>query len=160
MREDQRDDVVNKVFLGKEFTHTMEVESKVNPEWKGKISFKLPSIKDLMQSAAKQVQLRGGLAPELIDGYSNYVTRATAELSVVVVEAPAWWYRVEKKGRIQESIPAPEEIQDIELILTIWEGYVAFRDNFSNGGGGQADSQPAEESKSLERRQASEPQSV
>lgn len=133
------------VFQGKGYTQEIAVASKVNPEWAGTITFKLPTVKDLMESAMKQVQLRGGMAPELLDGYSNFISRACAELSVVVVDAPAWWYRTESKGSKKEQIPAPELLSDIDLLVTIWEGYVAFRDNFPGSGGDQGGSPATQE---------------
>lgn len=145
MSNETTDHVTHHVFQSKEFKQSIEVVSKVNPDWAGTITFKLPTVTDLMQSAMKQVQLRGGMAPELLDAYSNFISRACAELSVVVVDAPMWWYRIESKGAKKEQIPAPETISDIDLIVTIWEGYVAFRDTFPGSEDDQGGSQATQE---------------
>lgn len=145
MSNETVDTVTHQVFHGTSFTKSIEVASKVDPKWSGTVTFKLPTVKDLMQSAMKQVQLRGGMAPELLDAYSNFISRACAELSVVVIDAPSWWYCIESKGGKREQIPAPEMISDIDLLLTIWEGYVAFRDTFPASGGHQAGGETAKE---------------
>lgn len=123
------------VVLGTGYTHTVEVASVHDPELKGSVTFRLLTVKEHMQAGIKQMQYRGGAAPEMLDFWTNQLARIAAELELAVVEAPAWWYRQETKpgGRI-ERIPDPANLRDVQVLIDIWEAYVAFRDRFPAGG--------------------------
>ncbi len=129
----------NKIIAGSSYTKTIHVKSKVNEVWQGEVTFKLPAMKDLIQAGLKQAEMRGGLPPESFDAFTNHMARVTGDLSVVVTAAPSWWYREVIRNNKKELEPALDTILDPNMLLDIWEEYVAFRDTFPESNGASGD---------------------
>ncbi|MCB0012895.1 MAG: hypothetical protein KDE34_13370 [Anaerolineales bacterium] len=135
------------VMLGTQYTKTIVVESQLDPDLRGEVTFRMLTAKESMQAGLNQVQYRQGRPPEALDFYTNSMIMLLSHLELAVIKAPMWWYReVEEKGK-RTLIPDPSSIRDAQLLISIWEEYVAFRDTFpsitrpqASGGG---DLQPA-----------------
>ena len=121
---------VAQVALGPEYTHKFSVKSEKDPALTGDITVSLPNGRDLMKIAVVQYQLREGVPFEALDGFSQSAVIILSELSVVVREAPPWWYRTVGTGKDAVKVPAPEELRDWDLINDIWGRYSKWRNTF------------------------------
>lgn len=118
------------VMLGTQYTKTITVESQLDPTLKGDITFRSLTAKETMQAGINQVRYRQGSSPESLDFYTNTMIMVLSHLELAVINAPTWWYREgEEKGK-RTLTPDPASIRDVNLLISIWEEYVAFRDTF------------------------------
>lgn len=149
-----------KVALGTEYTETIEVQSELDDRLKGKITYSLPNGKEQARIAVIQHDLREGRSLEALDPLSGGLIVMLAQLSVVVREAPSWWYRTEGIGKDTQQIAAPELIMDQALLWEIWGKFVAFRNTFPRGGSDGADRAPSAGTGTASAREATEPAPV
>ena len=124
------DPQVAQVALGPDYTHTFSVKSDKDPNLVGEITVSLPNGRDLMRIAVIQYNLREGVPFESLDGFSQSAVIMLSELSVVVRQAPPWWYRTVGTGKDASKVPAPEELRDWDLINDIWGRYSKWSKTF------------------------------
>lgn len=148
-------DATAQIMLGTQYTHTVTVESAHDPEVKGAVTFRLLTVKEQMQAGVKQVAYRGGVSPDMVDWWTNQMARITAELELAVIDAPAWWYTHETKHGQPVRTPAPANLRDVQVLITIWEAYVAFRDTFPDGRAGDGSRGTIQEPAAVDGRQNS-----
>ena len=125
-----------RVALGTALAHTFEVQSAIFEDMKGPITVSLPDARGVMQmgiASAKHrtdpVTGRVTLSSEL-DGQSKTMEVILATLTVVVTKAPHWWYREDGAGAAKRLIPAPELLQDTDLLYEIFGRYADWRESF------------------------------
>jgi hypothetical protein len=125
------------VALGTEYTESFDVASKIIPELKGSLTVAMPNGRDLMRIGVIQHRLRDGVPIEQLDINTRLTVVMLSTLAVVVRKAPDWWYDIKRDGKQRETdrVPAPELVQDMDLLWDIYGRYVAFSDNFPNGRG-------------------------
>ncbi len=123
---------------------TITVASKQDPALKGDVTLILPSGADYIKIGIAQARLRGGVPLDQLDTVSAGVVVMLSTLSVVVKQAPDWWYDIKREkqpdGTEKEfnRTPAPERIKDLDVLWQLYGRWVALRD--ADG----SPSQPAE----------------
>lgn len=125
-----------KVALGTVLRQTFDVESKVFEGLKGTVEVSLPDCRGVLQMGIVSARLRtdkqtGRVVPiEDMDAQSAGMVMMLSTLTVAVTKAPEWWYEVLGTGLEKKYLPAPEKIQDSDLISDLFERYANWRASF------------------------------
>lgn len=113
-----------------QFTTTFDMQSTLTPDHRGTFTIALPTGADAVKIACVNHRLRSGVAFEDLDPDSQAVLVMLSTLSVVVREAPDWWYCTEGDVPQAKKVPAPEQLRDLPMLWDLFAKYADFRKSF------------------------------
>lgn len=117
------------VAAGTDYIDSFDLGDEVEESYRGHFRLCIPTAKDWVKIGIIQHRLREGVPLEELDSVAGSVVVMLSTLAVIVIEAPAYWYKTEGKTQVA----AIEDIRNMDVLWAIYGRYAAFRRTFSYG---------------------------